>query len=360
MASEQSVSRMKRVSKTGEVRSANAPGKQRRLPIRKRTNAIERRGVAHVRTVVEDANCVFKEIDRASDYGHDAFVLLVDDEEVTPMEIALQIKAGRSFCRAQTCKFSATRAQLTFWARHPFTTLGVVYDPDAECAWWVDLREEARSHSSGTAGTTVTFSKQDWNRFDGHGFEKVLLPTLLGEPPRINLETALAWAVDTDSGTHDLGTRVLLARFRRETETWEAIFREFRRRGSNASFSVYRGLVRIMGHADEGYFSDEVPWSIRSPRQTEVMSFGKAEVVALLHFVDDRGFERGSSGYGLFAIIPSLIDGLKILCEIANDGDISDEISNHAALLLAIHADDPQWWSLWLRKPPVSADPRQL
>ncbi len=51
------------------------------LPVRKKSNAVGRKGISFVRDAVEEANCVFKEIDRASDYGHDAFVLLVDGEE---------------------------------------------------------------------------------------------------------------------------------------------------------------------------------------------------------------------------------------------------------------------------------------
>lgn len=59
-----------------------------------------------------------------------------------------------------------------------------------------------------------------------------------------------------------------------------------------------------MGHEDEGYYSDEVPRAIREPSQNEIMHFGKRELVSLLHFITDDGFERGSSGYGLFAITP--------------------------------------------------------
>ena len=46
---------------------ADAPKRRNALPIRKRINATEHKGVAYGRNVVEDANCVFKEIDRAND-----------------------------------------------------------------------------------------------------------------------------------------------------------------------------------------------------------------------------------------------------------------------------------------------------
>ena len=329
----------------------------RSLPTRKRTNATERKGVAFVRNIVEDANCVFQEIDRAADYGHDAFVLLVDDEKVMPMQIALQIKAGKSYCRAHRCVFTATAAQLNFWAQHPITTLGVVYDPDRACAWWVDLREEARAHRRDQGTVTISFPKADWNQFDKQGFELVLIPTLLDQAPRINLETALAWLQTYGDETHDLGARILRARFQDEPSSWEAMFREFQERGPRASFSIFVSLIQIMGHPDAGFISEKIPPATRQALQSQVLAFGKPEVSDLLHFVDENGFERGSAGYGLFAIIPRLERGLSILRDIADDEDLPSEIRQNASLLIAIHDNDPGWWSLWVPTNKVTVSP---
>ncbi len=331
---------------------------RRGMPIRRRTNATERMGVAFVRSVVETANSVFKEIDRAHDYGHDAFALLVDGEQVTAKEIALQIKAGVSFCTKRTCRVPATRPQLRFWARHDLITIGVVYDPAANCAWWVDLQAEAKGpHRSDDNPATVTFRKSDWNRFDHERFAQVLLPALLGQPPRVDLATALAWAGDADPDTHHLGVRTLLARFRQEAATWDLILRLFRERRASCSIGVFLGLVRIMGHPDEGYFSDEVPSSIRHPVQRTVLEFGKTEVVALLEFVEEGNFERGEIGNGLFAIVPNLPHGLQILRDIAGDAALGPEVRENADLLLRVQRDDPEWWDLWR---PKRLHPEQL
>ena len=329
------------------ARSFGTPRSQ--FPIRKKTNATERKGVGFVRDVVESANCVFKEIDRARDYGHDAFVLLVDGEAVTPVEIALQIKAGRSFCDERSCHFTATAAQLNFWAKHPFLTLGVVYDPDADCCWWVNLRIEARGGRNSVGGKSITFSKNDWNKFDPEGFQQIVLPTLLDKPPTVALQKAIDWATSGDDDTHDLGVRVLLARFRREAATWDAILKSFSARGRNSSFSVFLGLVRIMGHPDEGYFSDEVPVSLRNAVQSQVIEFDEPEVIELLHFVDDFGFERGSPGNGLFALIPRIQNGLEILRSIAARHGQPQRVVENAALMLAIQNDDPRWWKSWTK-----------
>ncbi len=325
-------------------------GRVNALPIRKSTNATERKGIAFVRDAVEEANCVFKEIDRASDYGHDAFVLLVDGEQVMPQEFAVQVKAGKSFCKADSCSFHATKAQLNFWARHPLETLGVVYDPDAACAWWVDLKVEAKSQPTNESGRTVSFAKEDWNRFDSDGFQTVILPILLEEPPRISLEIATQWLKSDSWNTHDLGARVLISRHKNDASAWVAMLNAFESRGREASFSVFCAIVKILGNSEVGSLPNTIPDNIQVSLQQRILEFGELKVVELLHFVDDNGYERGSAGYGLFALFPSMPNHVSILESIAGSAKLSGEVRENAALLLAIRENDPDWWNLWLRK----------
>ena len=57
-----------------------------------RANLItERSGVNHARSVVEQAGCLFKEINLQHDYGHDGTMMLVINGEVRPREVALHI-----------------------------------------------------------------------------------------------------------------------------------------------------------------------------------------------------------------------------------------------------------------------------
>lgn len=322
------------------------------LPIRKSTNATERKGIAFVRDAVEDANCVFKEIDRASDFGHDAFVLLVDGEQVMPQEFAVQIKAGKSFCKPECCSFFATEPQLNFWARHPLQTLGIVYDPDVHCAWWVDLKVEAKSSQVNGSGRTIRFAKEDWNKFDAVGFKSVVLPILLEEPPRISLKTATQWLESDSWDTHDLGARVLISRHKNEASAWTAMLSAFESRGRKASFSVFCAIVKMLGNSEVGYLPNSIPDSIRISLQRQILGFGELEIVELLHFVDDNGYERGSAGYGLFALFPSMPDHVAVLSSIATNAEFPRDVRENAGLLLAIRENDPDWWNLWLRQMP--------
>lgn len=183
--------------------------------MRARGNFItERVGVNHVRTVVENAGSYFKEINLQHDVGQDATIMLVVDGHVRPREIALQIKSGASYVSPGLCHLPASAPHVYFWAKHDLITLGVVYDPTEQTAHWIDLQTAARSFYARQpkSGTTFTFAKSVWNRFDADQFPNIIVPTLLGEPPNISLETVCAWVASNDVETHDLGIRVLRAR----------------------------------------------------------------------------------------------------------------------------------------------------
>lgn len=315
-------------------------------PIRKKSTATERKGVRYLRTIVEDENCVFREIDRVDDYGHDAFVHIVDGESVTPVEIALQIKSGLSFCRENELFFSASLAQLTFWAEYKLLTLGVVYDPKENCAWWINLTDAAKEKIRPDETNTINIPRALWNRFDAYSFKNILIPLLLNETPRLDLGSAIRWSYSEDPDTHQLGIEVLLDRHLKMAEAWEAILSVFRNRGKASSFEVIRGMIRIMGHSDEGYFSNEVPWYIRTHFQNEILNFGKKEFVDLLSF-SDGDIERGSVIWGLLSIIPPHARGVELLEEITMDTTLDMEIRENAKNMLWYHQDDPYFWNLW-------------
>ncbi|MEG3088535.1 DUF4365 domain-containing protein [Sphingomonas sp. PB4P5] len=153
--------------------------------MRTRSNlATERSGVNFVRKVVEDTGCLFKEINLQHDFGHDATIVLVIDNQVQPREIALQIKSGSSYNSDAGCHLPATADHIDFWARHDLTTLGVVYDPAEEAAYWVDLRADCRARRNQrlTGGATISVAKASWNRFDATHFPTVLIPIFARQP----------------------------------------------------------------------------------------------------------------------------------------------------------------------------------
>lgn len=232
------------------------------------------------------------------------YVRSVVDGEVQPREVALQVKSGESYNSETTCDLPATAGHIDFWARHDLITLGIVYDPKQDLAFWVDLQTECRERKRRrhTGGATINFDKAAWNRFDDIHFPTVLVPTLLGQAPTVSFATALSWASSSDWDTHAIGVRTLLARHKQVAETWTCLVQEFRRRTPDTlSIEVPIGFCKILGHCDIGDYTGIVGDDVRQPVRAALQAFSADDIAKLLLMLeDDESFERGQLGYGLY------------------------------------------------------------
>jgi len=312
----------------------------------------ERAGVNHVRGVVEGAGSYFKEINLQHDVGQDATIMLVVDGHVRPREVALQIKSGASYVSSGACQLPATAAHIYFWAKHDLITLGVVYDPAEDAAYWLDLQTAAREHYARhpKSGTTFTFAKAEWNRFDIKQFPSIIVPALLGEPPNVTTEVVCTWIASNNLETHDLGIRVLRARHFREAAAWNALIDTFLTRPvERLSPEIAIALAKLLGHDDFGYYSGEIPHDVRQGAAARVLTFGAREIAKLLTMMDDYDFERPSFGYSLMPLWGSKAESPDILAAIAEDPSLDDEVRTRAAGLYEWHRRDPFWWRCWRR-----------
>ena len=318
-----------------------------------RANLItERSGVNHARSVVEQAGCLFKEINLQHDYGHDGTMMLVINGEVRPREVALQIKSGASYVSGEECFLPASAAHIHFWAEHDLVTLGVVYDPAAQSAYWFDLQAAAREfrQQDRTSGTTFRFGKLLWNRFDTQQVSSVLLPTLLGEAPTVALEELIAWVNSEDLETHDLGVRVIRSRHYQSARAWNFLIDTFEARPSDQlTMSIGIALAKLLGHDDLGFYSGQIPEDIRRAAIARVLKFGTPEIAKILGLIEDYSFDRPSDGYSLLPVLGSRAESMSILAAIRDDPEHESRIRDYAAALLTWHAQDPEWWRFWRR-----------
>ena len=224
--------------------------------MRTRSNLpVERAGVNFVRQVVEEAGCLFKEINLQHDFGHDATIILVVDGEVQPREIAVQIKSGRTYNRAGFCRIPIKSDHLSFWAEHDLQTLGVVYDPSELGAYWVDLKANAKEFLRDRhAPKSLLFRKSLYNRLHGNGFRDVLLPILMHKTPNLTVEEAVAWSKNSDFETHSIGVRVILSRHYIEKVAWEELIGLFISRDAcDLSHLVPAAFSKLLGNWDLSY-----------------------------------------------------------------------------------------------------------
>jgi hypothetical protein len=107
-------------------------------------NEIERGGVNAVRSLFESAGCVFQEIDLRNDYGKDAYVELGQAGEVTGLCVALQIKAGRKYKRADGYAMPVEKHE-QYWRASTLPVAGIVHDPEDNSLHWVNITDYLRS-----------------------------------------------------------------------------------------------------------------------------------------------------------------------------------------------------------------------
>ena len=119
-----------------------------KMPKRRKLNAIERDGVNYVRSIVEHANCIFNEIHRENDYGNDGFIELVDGEIVTGKCLLVQIKSGKSYNSEDSCNIPASGEHFKYWMSHKLPVIGIVFDPNHQCAFWMNISPRLSDSSS--------------------------------------------------------------------------------------------------------------------------------------------------------------------------------------------------------------------
>jgi hypothetical protein len=276
------------------------------LPVRQRRNATERMGVNYVRAVVEGCNSIFHEIHHENDYGNDAFVELVDDEVVTGEMIALQIKSGRSYCDSRKCWIPVSERQWNYWSKNRLPVVGVVYDPREKAAYWIEIGRRIR----GSERTSkIVFAKTEVSRFDKGTYHELFLSLFLRRAVKMPFAKSIRFAESSEPEMHSLGVRSLMYGHRNDPRTWEAFERILCERPAELIDPLLAYFfAHIPGHGDIFWHRDNVlSGEIRQAVARSMKSWDARQIVPLLRLVDENGFERGSVGQSVFAIIEQAI-----------------------------------------------------
>lgn len=301
--------------------------------------------------MVEEAGCLFKEINLQHDFGHDATIILVIDGEVQPRETALQIKSGKTYNRAGFCRIPVKPTHLVFWAKHDLRTLGLVYDPSQRLAHWVDLKANAKAFlRERQTPKSIVFPKALYNQFHHGSFRNVLLPMLMSKTPLLSIEEAISWSGDIDFTTHSAGIRVLLSRHYTERVTWETLLTLFRSRDvDDLSHFVPSAFSKLLGNWDLSYTftTARPPPDVEEFARTAVTNLDPSGLAKLLEFLDhDEGwdFSRGTLGRALLVIFEAQEDMTGSLRAIAEGPEFRDSVRRMAKELDKAYSENPRWY----------------
>ena len=308
-----------------------------KLPTRHQNFPIEREGVNFIMALFDRSNCIFKEIHREHDYGHDAFVTVVDGTTVLPIEIALQIKSGLSYLSNDECIIPSTEPQRNFWCQHPLQTYGIVYDPQKKVAHWTDLKNLNHEILRKSGSHNIKFPKHALNKIDEYSFEKIFLPRLIGSVPKLKLAEAIEWSESKDLNLHYVGLVVLRKHFSDKIEVWNHFISLFESRSQDYidGYLIYI-LAHLNSHGDI-FFSGKSSWILNAEKKhiiNRVKCYGENEIIKLLEIVDENGFERGAVGQSCGALIQLINDYKNVLYKILHNQNYSETIRFKAMCFL--------------------------
>ncbi len=303
----------------------------------KRTSITAKIGVNFVRSLVEEAGCLFHKIEQENDLGIDALIELVKDERPLNKQIAAQIRSGQSYYNTGSgeCLFPVG-SHYDYWSGYPLPVIGVVYIPRLERAHWVDIKQYLRQFPN---ESIIRFKATEANRLDGSTFRTRFVPTLLNEVPDIPFDQALTLLRSTHYDESYLGLVVLFRRYPNQAETWTELIEYFRVRSTDdiPHVLIYY-LAHIPWHGDIAYRGEPIRSETREHARILLEAFGRREVLKLLAFIDNENMiSRGTIGQSVEALISYLPHVDPLLESIALDVGVELFTRECAALILAMH-----------------------
>ncbi|GAB1824319.1 DUF4365 domain-containing protein [Herbidospora sp. RD11066] len=111
------------------------------------TRRIERAGVNALRTLLEERDHLVQEIDGGIDHGEDLYVIFTRHGRRTGHVIAVQVKSGRKYKRANGYAIPLGD-HAHDWRHSKIPVIGVVYDNDNKELYWVNLTKFLKEYGA--------------------------------------------------------------------------------------------------------------------------------------------------------------------------------------------------------------------
>lgn len=302
-----------------------------------RTNATANIGIDFIRGIVRSHNCIFQEIDTSNDLGIDAIIEIVKDERPTSKFIATQIKSGKSYYdkNSNKCKISIKKHK-DYWTKHPMPVFGIVYIPEFENAYWVDIKRYIEYHPN---DSVISFEPTLARLINKNTFFTQFVPHLLNEIPDVSFEFAKTLFGSSKDDEFYLGMYILFKRYAYFNEVW-ALFIDFLKTKpiEDIPGKLIYYLAHIPWHGDIFSLRDSFTTESRAYGQTLINKLDKTEILKLLAFIDEENMiQRGTLGQSVEAIISSIPNCDKLLEEIVKSKGIELQLREYAAIIYAFH-----------------------
>lgn len=257
--------------------------------------AVSQEGVAFINKIISNSGCIFRPIHNETDIGLDAYVEFVNNEEPTAKIFAVQIKSGKSFKNNNDYIIPSDKRHFDYWDRSVIPVIGIVYDPEKEKAFWVNITEFLNETSdlidTGPYIIHVS-SSQEFNSVSIVKIQKEYQNNLkLSKPYELaellfsdNVGDRWQGFFGITGGKSTLDSKLTCSLLIKLTTESDISLRA----------NVYDVISRYVAHPEVSFFF--LSNRIQKYMESEIKKFGYSNVLGMIECVDEEGFERGTFG----------------------------------------------------------------
>jgi len=301
------------------------------------TNITAKKGINFVRSVVENSGCLFHKIEQENDLGIDAIIEFVKDEKPVHKSLAIQVKSGNSYYIHQKREcIIPIENHYDYWKNYPLGVCGIVYIPDLNSAFWVNIKSYLVSLPQ---NKIIRFIANRSNQFDLINFNKLFLPSVLNETPKLLFKEAISFFNSDNYDEFVLGTVVLFRRYINQKLTWNKFLNHIKESSYfDININIIYYLAHIPWHPDIDYGGISIKQNIKNYVKEEFNSFDRPQIIKLLNLIDEEnGICRGSIGQSIEAILSTITNINSLLEQIILDKSINLIARHNAAVIYAYY-----------------------
>ncbi len=297
----------------------------------------EFQGVRYVQGVVQDNDCIFEPISRENDQGNDCLIEFVKAGLATNYGVYVQIKSGTSYKDDSGYKIPTNQAHLKYWNQGVNLTIGIVYDPEIEKAFWVDITAYLKRNPQVLLQNHHTIRVETSNEFLVSSFDIFMRHCFAYKEEYTTYENygrSLEWFADV--GNSEIcyeGLKSLYLNHREKEATWYYIVSSFAGIKEEGIRRNILGLIsNCMYNADVLWHSQNMQYMPTKATEATISKlltnrWGTAEVKSSIPFML-QGINRGSFSYRVFSILNLIQNVHLLLREIAFQTNLDSDFRN--------------------------------
>ncbi len=298
-----------------------------------------REGINAAQTFFERHGCVFQEVAQQNDFGKDAYVDIGDDESVSFLCVALQVKAGVSYRTSKGDYTIPIDNHANNWRYSTVPIFGVVYDPDDQLMRWIDITGHLRANPQKQTGSIHVGREAILTEENLRGAFTTALAKYSESIGTIVTNLLASGDVQTDAvydawalGRSDAKYLLLIRRFILDYEP-------------RALQRAIHLLAHAGAHPDIFYINGKnwIPKSV-SDLVTPSFRWSPEELAQMFKVIDIEDYGRGTLGQSLDVLLyedPNLVAKLHMTIGLLLREDETEQALRAASL--AITHSDEQW-----------------